>query len=95
MRPSLKQMTGEVWMELRDHKKFASILVIQEVTHRELARAAGYDSHSYIGRLARGEVKTLRPEAAVRIAKFLGLPVDELFVIKVSSVTGRSGQDAA
>lgn len=82
-------------MLLRDHKKLASILVIQDVTHRDLARAAGYKSHSYIGRLLRGEVKSLDPEPALRIAKFLGLPVEDLFVIKVSSNPGRSGQKVA
>lgn len=95
MRPTLNHMDGELWMLLRDHKKLASILVIQDVTHRDLARAAGYKSHSYIGRLLRGEVKSLDPEPALRIAKFLGLPVEDLFVIKVSSNPGRSGQKVA
>lgn len=96
MRTSLDEMNGELWMHLRDHKKLASILVIQDVTHRQLAQAAGWKSHSYVGRLTRGEVKSLEPEAALRIAKFLGLPVDDLFLIKMSTQTGRTGQkDAA
>lgn len=95
MRPSLSDMDGDFWMELRDRKKLASILVIQDITHRDLARAAGYKSHSYIGRLLRGEVKTLDADAAVRIATYLGLPFDDLFIAKVSSQTGRSGQGAA
>lgn len=95
MRTPLAEMDGELWMYLRDRKKLASILVIQEVTHRDLARAAGYKSHSYIGRLLRGEVKTLDPEAAIRIAKFLGLPLEDLFVVKVSTPAGRSVQSDA
>lgn len=82
-------------MHVRDHKRLASIVIVQGHTHRDLARAAGYRSHSYIGRLLRGQVKSLEPEAAIRLAHYLGLPVDDLFVPKVSSVTGRSGQAAA
>lgn len=95
MRLTAHDMDGAFWMELRDHKKLATILVIQDVTQRELAAAAGYSSHSYIGRLLRGEVKTLDTEAAVRISTFLGLPLEDLFVPRVSSKTGRNGQEDA
>lgn len=95
MRPSLSDMNGELWMYVRDYRRLASIVIVQGVTHRDLATAAGYKSHSYVGRLLRGQVKTLEPEAAIRIAHFLGLPVDDLFVPKVSTPAGRSGQVAA
>lgn len=95
MRPTLSDMDGELWMYVRDYKRLASIVIVQGHTHRDLARAAGYKSHTYIGRLLRGEAKTLEPEAAIRIAHFLGLPSDDLFVPRVSSVTGQNGQAAA
>lgn len=94
MSATLTRMDGELWMLVRDHKKLARLLVIQEISHRDLARALGWKSHSYIGRLVRGEVRTLDPEAALRIAKLLQTPVDDLFVIRVSSDAGQNGQAA-
>lgn len=82
-------------MVIRDHKKLARLLVIQEISHRQLAMALGWRSHSYVGRIVRGEQRSIDPEAALRIAKILQTPVDDLFVIKVSSETGRNGQDQA
>lgn len=81
-------------MYVRDYRRLASICIVQGVTHRDLAKAAGYRSHSYVGRLLRGQVKSLEPEAAIRIAHFLGLPVDDLFVPKMSTQTGQNGQAA-
>lgn len=83
---------GELYMILRDRKKLLSVMIVQEVSQRELARAAGWKSHSYLGRLLRGEVNTLDPDAALRIAHKLGLPVNDLFLTRVSEKTGRSGQ---
>lgn len=77
-------------MIVRDHKKFASVVLCQEISHRELAEAAGWQSHTYLGRLLRGEAKTLSDQAALRIAHRLGMPVDMLFVTVVSKETGRA-----
>lgn len=82
---------GELYMILRDRKKLQSVMIVQDVSQRELAKAAGYKSHSYLGRLLRGEVKTLEPDAALRIAHKLGLPVDDLFLTRVSDPNGRRG----
>jgi transcriptional regulator with XRE-family HTH domain len=54
-------------------------MVVSDVSQRRLAMAAGYKSHSYMGRILRGEVDTLAPEAALRIARFLQVGVDFLF----------------
>jgi transcriptional regulator with XRE-family HTH domain len=78
-------MGGELWMEIRDRKKLAQILVIQGVSSRQLARAAGWKSHSYAGALLRGEKKTVTTDSAHRIARFLGHTVDDLFVERVST----------
>lgn len=82
-------------MELADRKKLARLMVIQEVSQRELARAAGWGSHSYLGRLLRGEVKNLDPKPALLIAKRLGVGIDDLFLVRVSSGSGRSGRPNA
>ncbi|QDF19936.1 helix-turn-helix DNA binding domain protein [Mycobacterium phage ThetaBob] len=81
IRPTL----GEVYMELRDRKKLARLMIVQDETQRSLSQAAGWRSHSYLGRLLRGEAKTLDTDAALRIAHRLRVPVDDLFVIHVDS----------
>jgi len=71
-------------MELRDRKMLQRLMIVQGVSNRGLARAAGWKSHSYMNRLVNGEVKTLEPEPALRIAKFLGVGVEDLFLTQVS-----------
>jgi transcriptional regulator with XRE-family HTH domain len=72
-------------MVLTDRKKLAKLMVIQDVSQRELAKAAGWKAHSYLGRLLRGEVNTLDVEPAVRIAMYLGVGTDDLFVSRAST----------
>lgn len=79
----------EVWMKVRDRKKMARLMVIQEATQEDLMRAAGWNSHSIVGRILRGQVTTVTPERAIRIANFLHVPVDDLFTTVVSSPTGQ------
>lgn len=75
-------------MKVIDHKRLRKLQVIQEVSARSLARAAGYDSHTYMARILRGEVSTLKVEPACRIADFFGVGVDDLFLVQTSSETG-------
>lgn len=79
-------------MVLRDRKRLARLMVIQDVSQRELSQAAGWKSHSYLGRLLRGEVKSLEIEPALRIANHLQVAVDDLFLVRVTSVSGRPVQ---
>jgi transcriptional regulator with XRE-family HTH domain len=76
---------GDIWMKLTDRKRLAKLMAIQGVSARGLARAAGWKSHSYMNRLLAGEVDTLEVEPAVRIARYLGVGTDDLFVARVSS----------
>ncbi len=71
-------------MELRDRKMLQRLMIVQGVSNRGLAKVAGWKSHSYMNRLVNGEVKTLEPEPALRIAKFLGVGVEDLFLTQVS-----------
>lgn len=80
--PQTEQL-GEVYMYVRDHKKIVRLMICQEVSQREVSAAAGWKSHSYLGRILRGEVKTLETDPALRIAHFLKVPVDDLFAVKV------------
>ena len=77
-------------MIVRDRKRLAKLMVIQGVSDRTLAAAAGWTAHSYVARLRQGQVKTLRTEPAVRIAQFLGVPLDDLFLTKMDTSAGRS-----
>ncbi|GAA1992554.1 hypothetical protein GCM10009718_32820 [Isoptericola halotolerans] len=79
-------------MVLTDRKKLAKLMVIQDVSQRELAKAAGWKSHSYLGRLLRGEVNTLDLEPAVRIAMYLQVGTDDLFMSRSSSDSRRNAK---
>lgn len=82
-------------MQVRDHRKLARLALIQDASHRQIADAVGWKSHSYVGRILRGEVRTVDPEAAVRMCHFFGVAVDDFFVSRSSRNPGRSGQGAA
>lgn len=80
-------------MRLIDRKRLAKLMAIQGVSARQLAKAAGWKSHSYMNRLLSGEATTLEVEPAVRIAKKLGVGVDDLFMARLSSdVVQQSGR---
>ena len=73
-------------------RKLATILIAQDVSQRELAKAAGWSSHSYLGRLLRGTVNTLEPEPAAAIAAYLGVSMDVFFVPRSSIANARFAQ---
>lgn len=77
----------EVWMRLEEQsrKRLQKLMLIQGVSARTLAKAAGYRSHAYITRVLRGEIRTMTPERATRIALYLGVGVDDLFMPEGSS----------
>lgn len=72
-------------MLLKDRKQLAKLMVIQGVSARQLARVAGWKSHSYMNRLLAGDVRTLNTEPALRIAHHLRVGVDDLFLTRISS----------
>lgn len=76
---------GAMWMELVDRDKLARRMRQMNVSQRELARAAGWKSHTYMRRLLTGEANTLNTDPALRIAHYLHLDVDDVFVTRVDS----------
>jgi transcriptional regulator with XRE-family HTH domain len=82
----------ELYMKVLDPKKIAKLMVIKGVTQRQLAEAAGWESHSYLGRILRGEIKSIRPDPALRIAEYLEVGVDDLFVPRLTSDTAHSAK---
>jgi len=66
-------------MELVDLKLLKNLMRSHRVSQRQLAVVAGYKSHAYMGRLLRGQVRTLEPTPAARIAHYFDVDLDELF----------------
>lgn len=79
-------------MRVKDPKQIKKLMVIQDVSARKMAEEVGYRSHAYITRILRGEIKTVTPERAARIARFLGVGVDDLFVARLSTDTAHNGK---
>jgi transcriptional regulator with XRE-family HTH domain len=82
----------EVYMLLKDRKRLARLIEIQEVSRRQVAIAAGWKSHTYLLRLLSGEARTVEPEHAVKIATFLGVDVADLFTPKATNGAGQVGK---
>lgn len=72
-------------MQVIDPKKIQKLMVIQDVSTRTLAREVGYASHAYVARILRGEISTVTPDRAARIARYFGVGIDDLFVPRLST----------
>jgi hypothetical protein len=66
-------------------------MVVQEVSLRELARAAGWKSHWVLQQLLdeRSPYKTVTPERAQRIADYLKVSTEDIFLTGASFKTER------
>lgn len=82
----------EIYMRVIDPKRIKKLMVIQGVSARTLSLEAGYKSHAYITRILRGEITTVTPERAARIARHLGVGIDDLFVTRLSTDTAHNMQ---
>lgn len=76
---------GAIWMELVDLKLLRTLMKSHGVSQRQLAVVAGYRSHAYMGRILRGEVRTLEPTPAARIAHYFAIDLDVLFRARSST----------
>lgn len=85
----------ELYMKLLDRHKLAKLMVIQGVSNRKLAAAAGWKSHSYVARLLSGEATTVKAEPAARIARHFGVGVDDLFLPRLASDSTQNGKRQA
>lgn len=82
-------------MELKDRTLLAELMEQNGISARTLARVAGWRSHTYLQRLLRGEMKTLKTEPAARIAHELRVPFNLLFVTRVDGSVAQSGRKKA
>ncbi|WP_270409548.1 helix-turn-helix domain-containing protein [Brachybacterium paraconglomeratum] len=72
-------------MELRSPSRLADRMREYNVSQRELAKVAGWKSHSYLSRLLSGSETTLNTDPALKIAFYLGVPVSDLFITQSDS----------
>ena len=84
---TLTPITMELYMLVKDADLLRRLMQTKEFTARQMAKQMGWKSHSYMNRILAGDVRTVTPEVAVRLAYFLQVPVDLLFVTKVSGET--------
>lgn len=82
----------ELYMKVLDPKKIVTLMVIRGINQRDLAAIAGWSSHSYLGRILRGEIKSIQPDPALRIAEYFKVPLNDLFVTRLSSDTAHSSK---
>jgi hypothetical protein len=83
----------EVWMLLKDPKKLAKLMAIQDVSIRELAAAAKWKSPNSVWRLLNDPAcRSCPPDRAMRIAAYLRVDVDTLFLQRMSSATEHSAR---
>ncbi len=83
----------ELWMELKDRELLKELMETHGFSRRSLAAAIGWSSHTYLNRLLSDDPKrpkTLKPEAALRIAYELKVPAHRLFVTRVSGESARN-----
>ena len=83
--PTSRVRAREPAVRLHNLTGLKTLMVVRAVSQRRLARAAGYRSHAYLGRVLRGEVDTVEPGAARAIAGFLQVDVEFLFAPRLPS----------
>lgn len=82
----------ELYMQIKDAELLRRLMESKRMTARQLSRQMGWSSHSYMNRILGGSVRTVTPDAAVKIAYLLQVPVDLIFVARVSGETRQTGR---
>lgn len=73
-------------MELQyDPERLRARIKAKGFTLRSFSHEVGWSSHGYLNKLLAGEAKTMRTDPALRMAYLLDLPLDVLFVTRVST----------
>lgn len=79
-------------LKLLSRTRLLKLMTISGVSQRDLAAAAGYASHTHIGRLLKGSTDRLPVDKAEAVAEYLDVPLGALFDLEGSSVTGQIDQ---
>lgn len=85
----------ELYMIVKDAELIGRLMATKGISRRQLARSMGWTAHSYVNRILAGNVRSVSPDAAVKIAYLLGVPVDLIFVPRVSGETPKSVRRAS
>ena len=72
-------------MRLTERRKLLRLMIVEGVSGRKLAQVAGYQSHSYLQRVLRGERDGVNVDAAERIVDHFGLTLRDLFLPDMSN----------
>jgi transcriptional regulator with XRE-family HTH domain len=81
-------------MQIKDRDLLAALMASKKISGRALSKQVGWESHTYLQRLLRGEVNTLDPKKAIIIAHYLGVPLELLFVPRVDRNTEQCGEQS-
>lgn len=87
---SPKSQVTELYMLVKDADLLRRLLESKNLSARQVSRSMGWTSHSYLNRILAGKVRSVSPDAAVKIAYLLQVPLDLIFVPRVSGETRRS-----
>lgn len=71
-------------MKVRDPILISRLMVRKGVSARELSKAAGWRSHTYLLRILNGHIKSVQPDPARKIADHLGVDTDRIFLTEVT-----------
>lgn len=88
----------ELYMIVKDAELIRRIMDShrpEKITARALAKNVGWKSHSYVNRILAGDVRSVTPEAAAKIAYLLGVPQDLLFEPRASANASQNEKGAA
>lgn len=77
-------------MKVRDPIQISRLMVRKGVSARELSKAAGWKSHTYLLRILNGQIKSVQPDPARKIAAHLGVDQDRIFLTEVTGDGGHS-----
>lgn len=81
-------------MQVKSPELIKVLMKDQNISGRQLSEMVGWNSHTYLQRILRGEIRTVTTDKAEKIAVTLGVPRDVLFVPKASSDPGLVVQDS-
>lgn len=82
----------EIYMRVIDPKRIRKLMAIKDVSARQLAFAVGYQSPTHVYRILKGEHKTVTPDRGARIARYLEVGVDDLFMPRLSTDPSQSAK---
>lgn len=80
-------------MQVKSPDLIKVLMKDQKISGRQLSEAVGWNSHTYLQRILRGEIRTVTLDKAEKIAVILGVPRDVLFVSRTSVNHAQTGQE--